>query len=707
MSGTSFAAPLLGHLAASSIAIAIMVALAWLACRIHPTLSPATRSTIWWVVAVAALVRLAPLPALSIAVPADWLSTSAADQAPAEMRETAPPADTAPLAWTTEPVARLGAGGAVTMSAPAPARAIDWRAGVVALWALVATVLLARLGIGTWRLRGLVAAAGPAPADVVADADRLAEALGLAAAPPVLVSGAIETPQVVGVLRPTILLPDTLAAAMSPAERAMTLCHELAHVRRNDLALAWAPALLERLLFFHPGARLAAREYAFAREAACDADVLQHLGAAPRDYGRLLLRLGVTPRPAGLAAAQSSPSTRLLRRRLAMLNDSASSRRGARAAWLAGAACLVLALPLTVVARQDEPPPPPDAPAPPPPPAARDIGDRGAHGVGDGAGQGGGYGRGQGAGAGFGAGVGAGSGSGSDAAPPPPPPEPPPPARPRESRDDQAPPPPPPPPPAPDRAAPPPPPPPPPAPPMAWADGDMDAFILADGDGHSYHWGSTSDSQEVKRLRTQNGGVFLYYRRDGKAYVVRDAETIARIRAEMKDQLALGGRQAELGKLQAELGAQQGRLGAKQAAVAAEHAALATRMAHRHGEESSVHALEMALQALESGADVRQELVEARKALREALAALRKTEAGAAAISREQAAALRARAADAAEDQRLLGVEQSALGRQQAELGRRQAELGQQQRAAADAARARILSILKEAAASGRAEPVK
>ena len=61
------------RLASASIAIALIVAVAWLACRLRPSLAPSTRSTIWWLVAVAALVRLAPLPVLTLEVPAAWL----------------------------------------------------------------------------------------------------------------------------------------------------------------------------------------------------------------------------------------------------------------------------------------------------------------------------------------------------------------------------------------------------------------------------------------------------------------------------------------------------------------------------------------------------------------------------------------------------------------------------------------------------------
>ena len=61
------------RLASASIAIALMAAGAWLVCRLRPSLAPSTRSTIWWLVAVAALVRLAPLPVLTVEVPTAWL----------------------------------------------------------------------------------------------------------------------------------------------------------------------------------------------------------------------------------------------------------------------------------------------------------------------------------------------------------------------------------------------------------------------------------------------------------------------------------------------------------------------------------------------------------------------------------------------------------------------------------------------------------
>ena len=62
-------AALVDHLAWASAAVALMVGVAWLTCRLIPSLTPATRSTIRRLVAAAALLRLAPVPSLTIAIP--------------------------------------------------------------------------------------------------------------------------------------------------------------------------------------------------------------------------------------------------------------------------------------------------------------------------------------------------------------------------------------------------------------------------------------------------------------------------------------------------------------------------------------------------------------------------------------------------------------------------------------------------------------
>ena len=195
----------------------------------------------------------------------------------------------------------------------------------------------------------------------------LGRRLGLARRPALRTTPRVASPQAVGLLRPTILLPP--AALAAPREElTMVLCHELVHLRRRDPWLAWVPLLARRLFFFHPLAALAQREFVLAREAACDAEVLRLLGTAPRAYGRLLLRWGVAPRETGLAAAGASPSVQDLKRRLQMLDTTDSTRRSSPWWWLAAATLVLGLVPVTIVA-QAPPAPPAEAPSAPPPAA--------------------------------------------------------------------------------------------------------------------------------------------------------------------------------------------------------------------------------------------------------------------------------------------------------------------------------------------------
>jgi hypothetical protein len=187
----------------------------------------------------------------------------------------------------------------------------------------------------------------------------------------VRVSAEVETPLVIGGRRPVILVPATGFAALSPDQQRMALCHELAHLKRGDVWLGCVPAAAERCFFFHPLARLAAREYAFWREAACDEAVLTTLGASPQGYGRMLLALGVSRRTATFSAAGAAWSFQNLKRRLTMLDRTSSpSLRGRVLAAGAVALAMLAIVPIRAVARSAAPSPSQAAGAMPAPPAA-------------------------------------------------------------------------------------------------------------------------------------------------------------------------------------------------------------------------------------------------------------------------------------------------------------------------------------------------
>lgn len=296
-------------------------------------LPAAVRCMLWWLVSLKLIVGLVGL-------------------APVEL-PLLPPAVASPFAHTTPETGRTVV---VGPEAPSGGPATSWRAVLAALWILGVTVATGALWRQVRHTARLSARAQIAGADVVALARDLSRRVGLSRPPDVRLSGEIDAPMVAGVLRPVIVLPSARWPSLNDTQQAMAICHELAHLRRGDLWLGLVPAIAERLFFFHPLAHLAAREYVVAREAACDRAVLQALDAAPRDYGQLLLTLGIAPWPRGLSASAAAHSFSSLKRRMLMLDHDSPTRTVRVAGWALGLAALAALVPLKLVARPSEPP---------------------------------------------------------------------------------------------------------------------------------------------------------------------------------------------------------------------------------------------------------------------------------------------------------------------------------------------------------------
>ena len=335
------------RLLAGSLQGAVAVAAVWLVCRRCRTIPGSWRARAWWLVSLGLLLSLWELPRLPVpllAAPAPLGSVASLDVTPRLESAEVPPS----------------AMGAIHR----PGR-LGWVDAALALWMVGVFFHAYRLASAYTSLRRAVRRSAPIAGEDAECAGALARAFGLRRPPGIGLSPDIQTPLVVGVLRPVVLIPASAMGNLSRQERDMVIGHELAHVRRRDLLLAWVPAIAERLFFFHPLARLASREYATAREAACDALVLETTGVAPHDYGRLLVRLGVIGMDPVFTVGGSSPSASMLKRRLDMLHDVTTIRSSrARIALVASVALLAL-LPLRLAARTPAPPQRTTAPAAP------------------------------------------------------------------------------------------------------------------------------------------------------------------------------------------------------------------------------------------------------------------------------------------------------------------------------------------------------
>ena len=540
----------------------VLAALVWALCRFLPRLDARTRAWLWWLVATQMVVGLfwhAPvgLPLL----PAAPSASVAVQAVPMTVDVAAATASVASAATPTLPPAAQDAG-----------LPFGWPVWLLAAWLAGVTVMLLNTARQWIRLRGQLARATPCTDPrATAEYAALGRHLGLDRLPALRVSDEIDSPMLAGLWRPVLLLPAAGLARMRGDDLRMALRHELAHLQRRDLWWAWMPALAQHLFFFHPVAHLAAREYGLAREVACDAAVLADERHAPHDYGRLLVKLGVSTAPSP-ALAGASPTFRILKRRLLMLQHTASPlRTSALALTLTLGIVLLGAVPYRVIARSAPVVPPAPiapiaAPAPAPTPAARPASE-------------------------------------SAVAPTPV-------AAPRatvvaSAHDMPAPPAPP----APPSVSPPPAPAPPAPPPMrgTWSiggDRNGDAYVLIYDDevtmaGHS-------DDIRIARTLQQGKSPVLWLREDGKQYIVRDLPTMERLRAAHAPMQALGAQQGRLGEQQGALGERQGALGVKQGELGMKMATLATERsaAARDGSETREQELDRRMDALAREQDV-------------------------------------------------------------------------------------------------------
>jgi beta-lactamase regulating signal transducer with metallopeptidase domain/S1-C subfamily serine protease len=110
-------------------------------------------------------------------------------------------------------------------------------------------------------------------------------------------------PAVVGLLRPTIVLPAEIVRAQSIHTLEAILAHELVHVRRGDLWSSLIQVLAQGVWWFHPLVWLVNRSGSRVAEACCDEEVIAELGYDPGAYAQCLLEVlemktGLTPIPA-------------------------------------------------------------------------------------------------------------------------------------------------------------------------------------------------------------------------------------------------------------------------------------------------------------------------------------------------------------------------------------------------------------------------
>jgi beta-lactamase regulating signal transducer with metallopeptidase domain len=210
----------------------------------------------------------------------------------------------------------------------------------------------------------------------------------------------------------------------------------------------------------------------------------------------------------------------------------------------------------------------------------------------------------------------------------------------------------------------------------SYGNDEAQRFVIVSGKSDSLTMsGTQEDGERVEELRKKIQGDFIWFRHDGKPYIIRDQTTIDRAKAFWSPQEELGKKQEELGKQQEALGKQQEELGSKMEQI---HVKVPDMT-------KEIEKLQTELKQLNSGATVEQ-------------------------IGQIQSEIgdLQSKIGDiqsqAGDQQSKLGDEMGVLGEKQGKLGEQQGELGRQQGELAQQASRQMKQLLDETIAKGTAQ---
>ena len=200
----------------------------------------------------------------------------------------------------------------------------DWRPMLVSTWCAGVAFFILRLLAGwTIAARWRRAAARTVPETWISAAEHLRLRLGISRRVRLLATSRIDTPVVIGWLRPVILMPAAVIG-ISPEQVELLLAHELSHIRRHDALVNFLQRIVEAVLFYHPAVWWLSKRIRDERELCCDDSAIALCGD-PALYARTLVELEErrSAAPAFALAANGGDLVSRIRRVLG-LRDEAS-----------------------------------------------------------------------------------------------------------------------------------------------------------------------------------------------------------------------------------------------------------------------------------------------------------------------------------------------------------------------------------------------
>ncbi len=231
---------------------------------------------------------------------------------------------------------------------------LRWLSWVAAAWMTGVVIFWLRL-LGGWmiaeRLRHFYVR--PAPRQCQEAFDGLRARMRVSSTVRLLVSGLVQAPSVVGLLRPVVLVPVGALAGLPTEQMEALLLHELAHIRRYDYLVNALQSTVEALLFYHPAVWWVSGHMRSERELCCD-DATVALTGDAQSYARALAEVGAAGHAGHLPAVAATGGS-LANRVARLLGEPRPSSRTHSPGALAAAGAFVAITAMAVLGQTARP----------------------------------------------------------------------------------------------------------------------------------------------------------------------------------------------------------------------------------------------------------------------------------------------------------------------------------------------------------------
>ena len=199
------------------------------------------------------LLHFFPVPGLQIPITIDAADTTGfvGSRSPVSSVNPIQPAVSAMAQPTHTPLSAPSSSSAKILPPSASPKPVSWGGILLAIWVLGCVFAAFRLVRLQLRLSHLRKTCSPIP-DLQRLATQIQNRLNIRREIEVKISEAVSSPFVCGLLKPAIILPQTLAQNLSQDEMSALLSHEIAHLRRHDLVWCVAWRWMKAVCWFHP-----------------------------------------------------------------------------------------------------------------------------------------------------------------------------------------------------------------------------------------------------------------------------------------------------------------------------------------------------------------------------------------------------------------------------------------------------------------------